>query len=61
MQACAHDYAEEIIALVKAKNPAEPAFHQAVREVVESTCLVIERHPEYRQRRSWNAWSNRSR
>jgi len=43
-----HDYAEEIIALVKAKNPAEPEFHQAVLEVVESTSLVIQRHPEYR-------------
>ena len=43
-----HSYAEEIIALVKAKNPAEPEFHQAVLEVVESTSLVIERHPEYR-------------
>jgi glutamate dehydrogenase (NADP+) len=42
------DYAEEIVALVKAKNPAEPEFHQAVLEVVESTALVIERHPEYR-------------
>ncbi|MBN1320085.1 MAG: NADP-specific glutamate dehydrogenase [Thermoleophilia bacterium] len=43
-----HDYAEHIIALVKEKNPAEPEFHQAVREVVESTSLVIDRHPEYR-------------
>jgi glutamate dehydrogenase (NADP+) len=41
-------YAEEIVALVKAKNPAEPEFHQAVLEVVESTALVIDRHPEYR-------------
>ncbi|HEY5529185.1 MAG TPA: Glu/Leu/Phe/Val dehydrogenase dimerization domain-containing protein, partial [Thermoleophilia bacterium] len=43
------DYAAEIVELVKAKNPAEPEFHQAVTEVVESTALVIERHPEYRQ------------
>jgi glutamate dehydrogenase (NADP+) len=43
-----NDYAEEIVALVKVKNPAEPEFHQAVLEVVESTSLVIERHPEYR-------------
>jgi len=43
-----HDHAEEIIALVDAKNPAEPEFHQAVIEVVRSTALVIERHPEYR-------------
>jgi glutamate dehydrogenase (NADP+) len=42
------DYAGEILSLVKAKNPAEPEFHQAVLEVVESTQLVIERHPEYR-------------
>lgn len=43
-----HDYANEIVALVKAKGPAEPEFHQAVLEVVESTALVIEKHPEYR-------------
>ena len=43
------DYALEIVSLVKAKNPAEPEFHQAVLEVVESTALVIERHPEFRQ------------
>jgi glutamate dehydrogenase (NADP+) len=43
-----NDYAQEIVALVKAKNPAEPEFHQAVLEVVESTSLVIDRHPEYR-------------
>ncbi len=42
------DYAGDILALVKAKNPAEPEFHQAVLEVVESTALVIDRHPEYR-------------
>ena len=43
-----HDYAEHILGLVRAKNPAEPEFHQAVREVVESITLVIERHSEYR-------------
>lgn len=43
-----NDYAQEIVALVKVKNPAEPEFHQAVLEVMESTSLVIERHPEYR-------------
>jgi glutamate dehydrogenase (NADP+) len=41
-------YADEIMALVRAKNPAEPEFHQAVLEVVESTSLAIERNPEYR-------------
>jgi glutamate dehydrogenase (NADP+) len=32
---------------VVAKNPAEPEFHQAVREVLDSLGVVMERHPEY--------------
>jgi len=42
------DYVKELLAEVKAKNPAEPEFHQAVEEVAESLTLVLERHPEYR-------------
>jgi glutamate dehydrogenase (NADP+) len=42
------DYATSLMAGVKAKNPAEPEFHQAVQEVVESLELVLDRHPEYR-------------
>ncbi|KAB2880942.1 NADP-specific glutamate dehydrogenase [bacterium] len=42
------DYTKKIITHVKAKNPSEPEFHQAVEEVVESLDLVLERHPEYR-------------
>jgi glutamate dehydrogenase (NADP+) len=42
------NYVEEIMADVKAKNPAEPEFHQACQEVVESLAVVLERHPEYR-------------
>ncbi|HXX28018.1 MAG TPA: Glu/Leu/Phe/Val dehydrogenase dimerization domain-containing protein, partial [Terriglobales bacterium] len=42
------DYMEEILTTVKAKNPAEPEFHQAVQEVLDSLRLVLERHPEYR-------------
>ncbi len=42
-------FVEEILADVKAKNPAEPEFHQAVQEVVESLELVLERRPEYRK------------
>jgi len=40
-------YVTELIARVKAKNPAEPEFHQAVQEVAESLALVFDRHPEY--------------
>ena len=43
------EYVTELMARVKTKNPAEPEFHQAVQEVVESLTLVLERHPEYRK------------
>jgi glutamate dehydrogenase (NADP+) len=39
------------LAEVRAKNPAEPEFHQAVQEVFESLDLVMERRPEYRKSR----------
>jgi glutamate dehydrogenase (NADP+) len=41
-------YIESALNLVKAKNPAEPEFHQAVQEVFESLRLVLAKHPEYR-------------
>ena len=41
-------YVNSMMAEVKAKNPAQPEFHQAVEEVAESLDLVLERHPEYR-------------
>ncbi|MGP8142615.1 MAG: NADP-specific glutamate dehydrogenase [Terriglobales bacterium] len=43
------DYANQILNLVKAKNPAEPEFHQAVLEVFDSLRPVLERHPEYHE------------
>src|SRR4029453_16965307 len=42
------DYVAELMGEVKAKNPAEPEFHQAVQEVVDSLSIVLEQHPEYR-------------
>ncbi|MEK6571833.1 MAG: NADP-specific glutamate dehydrogenase [Bacteroidota bacterium] len=42
------DYVSSLMAEVKAKNPNEPEFHQAVQEVAESLALVMERYPEYR-------------
>ena len=44
-------YVEDFMAAVKARNPAEPEFHQAVQEVAESVAIVLERHPEYRAAR----------
>lgn len=37
----------EILAQVIKKNPHEPEFHQAVKEVLESLEPVLEKHPEY--------------
>jgi glutamate dehydrogenase (NADP+) len=48
-KSAAADYISQILSLVKAKNPAEPEFHQAVLEVLESLRLVLERHPEYQE------------
>ena len=42
------EYVASLMAGVKAKNPVEPEFHQAVQEVAESLALVLDRHPEYR-------------
>ncbi|MDY0082775.1 MAG: NADP-specific glutamate dehydrogenase [Ignavibacteriaceae bacterium] len=42
------DYTNKLLAEVKAKNPAEPEFHQAVEEIMGSLDLVLQRHPEYR-------------
>jgi glutamate dehydrogenase (NADP+) len=42
------DYIKNLMTEVKAKNPSEPEFHQAVEEVVDSLDIVLEKHPEYR-------------
>jgi len=45
------DYIESVMISVKAKNPAEPEFHQAVQEVFDSLRLVLAKHPEYQSAR----------
>jgi len=42
-----NQYLESVMAMVKAKNAAEPEFHQAVHEVLESLGPVLDKHPEY--------------
>lgn len=39
-------YVDEVIELVVEKNPAQPEFHQAVKEVLESLRLVVEANEE---------------
>lgn len=42
-------YIQEILELVKKKNPGEIEFHQAVEEVLESLEPVIEKNPKYKE------------
>ena len=44
-------YAEDVLAFVKRKNPAEPEFHQAVEEFLTSIVPVLEQSKEYREMR----------
>ncbi len=48
---------ESFMQYVVARNPGEPEFHQAVREVMVDAVLE---HPQYPRRRSWSAWSSPS-
>ena len=38
---------DEVLAAVLRRNPGEPEFHQAVREVLESLGRVLAKHPRY--------------
>jgi len=42
-------YAQKVIELVKARDPGQPEFHQAVTEVLESLEPALERFPKYEQ------------
>jgi len=42
---------EELYQKVVEKDPAQPEFHQAVKEVLDSLEVVLEKHPEYRKAR----------
>jgi len=38
---------KELIEKVKSKNPGEPEFHQAVKEVLETLEPTVQKHPEF--------------
>ena len=42
-----NQYAANFMKELAAKHPAQPEFHQAVKEVVESLVPCLERHPEF--------------
>jgi len=41
------EYINRVLKDIIAKNPAEPEFHQAVKEVLESLAPVLDKHPKY--------------
>ena len=43
------EYINAVLNTVISKNPAEPEFHQAAKEVLESLEPVVERHSKYRE------------
>jgi glutamate dehydrogenase (NADP+) len=43
------DFVNSFMEMVRAKNPAQPEFIQAVQEVIESLAPVMDRHPEYKE------------
>ena len=43
------EYINEVLFTVRRKNPAEPEFHQAVEEVLESLTPALAKHPEYQK------------
>ena len=43
-------YVDDVIELVVKRNPAEPEFHQAVKEVLESLRIVVEANEEVYRR-----------
>jgi glutamate dehydrogenase (NADP+) len=45
------DYVHDVLTIVRSKNPAEPEFHQAVQEVLESLGPALSKHPEYQKAR----------
>jgi glutamate dehydrogenase (NADP+) len=50
----------DVLELVKKRNPAEPEFLQAVKEVLESLEPVLKRHSKYQNTAFWSALSSRS-
>ncbi len=43
------NFVDDFMADIEARDPGEPEFHQAVREVVSSLVVVMQKHPEYRK------------
>jgi glutamate dehydrogenase (NADP+) len=47
MHPSVNSFTEQFTRTLRARNPGEPEFHQAVQTMVESLAPVFERHPKY--------------
>jgi glutamate dehydrogenase (NADP+) len=45
------EHINNVVSLVRVKNPSESEFHQAVQEVLETLTPALARHPEYQKGR----------
>ena len=45
------DYSEQVLQIVKKRDPNQPEFHQAVYEVLETIKPVLDAHPEFQENR----------
>jgi len=45
------EFAGKFMDHVKSKHPAQPEFHQAVQEVVDTLTPCLEKHPEYQEQK----------
>jgi glutamate dehydrogenase (NADP+) len=43
------EYISKVLEKVIERNPNEPEFHQAVKEVLESLEVVLKKHPAYKE------------
>ena len=46
-QTTGEQYVKSVFEKVKKRNPNEPEFHQAVKEILESLTPVFDKHPNY--------------
>jgi glutamate dehydrogenase (NADP+) len=49
----------DVMNSVRTKNPAEPEFHQAVKEVLDTLSPVLAKHPEYQEMLTGPVWETR--
>ena len=55
-----NEYLSRVYAQAERRDPEQPEFLQAVREVLEACSPWWKNHPEYEKTACWSAWWSRS-